>query len=131
MLNTNLSWQSLSALSNINDAYKCSVGSFVKVITSYLELFYGLCILWKRVHCASLKKSMYLPKKVCRDEVHTTYYTNVVSNRMSPICKHVPPFVIMSSRRFRGMGEGNRFSWPTFRCIFGPCILCNICPFLQ
>lgn len=80
------------------------------VITFYILLysvvFYGECI----IYSGSPDKSMYISKKVCPfGRTFISTYTTLLSNRIYPICKHVPPFAFATSRRKRGMGKGNRF----------------------
>ena len=68
-----------------------------------------------RVTCpTSRNKIMYLPRKFC--------------SFRGPVCKYVPQFVLVPSRKMREMGKSNRFFWPTRWCIPG---LCNNFPTLQ
>ena len=57
----------------------------------------------------------------------SSYYKTLLSNRVGSICSYVPPFVLVTQRQMREMGEGNRFFWPTFIFLLSICWK-TICP---
>ena len=84
----------------------CNVCSPVKVATSYCEPFSVLCTLWRQMHCIlceplqwSSWKGLSLVKTIW------IYYTALDSNCIHPICKHVPPFILVPSRQMMGIVE--------------------------
>lgn len=52
----------------------------------------------------------------------SSYYKTLLSNRVGSICNYVPPFVLVTQRQMREMGEGNRFFWPTSLFYFYPSV---------
>ena len=80
------------------------------------------CILWKpKQKYVSSYKGLSVLKAI------SAYFSTLLSNCISPICRHKPPFVVVPSSQIKGMEENKGFSdkFLDVPLIYVTSLLCN------